>query len=57
MPLEIRELVIKVSVNENNRFPQQGNDHLKDKLLEMKNKIVKECMDKIMTRIEKISEP
>ncbi len=56
MPLEIRELVIKVSVNENNGSSQQVNDILKDKLQDMKNKIVKECIEKIMARIEKISE-
>ena len=56
MPLEIRELVIKVSVNENNGSSQQVNDMIKEKLNEMKGKVVKECIDKIMTRIEKIRE-
>jgi hypothetical protein len=56
MPLEIRELVIKVSVNENNRTTQQWNDEINQKLQEMKTKVVKECIEKIMARIEKISE-
>jgi hypothetical protein len=56
MPLEIRELVIKVSVNEKNGSAQQWNDELNQKLLEMKTKVVKECIEKIMDRIGKISE-
>lgn len=56
MPLEIRELVIKVTVNENNGHAQSDNEILEAKLQEMKNRIVRECMEKIMSRIEKIGE-
>ncbi len=56
MPLEIRELVIRVSVNENNGTAQTDNEILNKKLQEMKNKIVKECLEKIMSRIKQINE-
>lgn len=56
MPLEIRELVIRVSVNENNGTAQTDNESLNKKLQEMKNKIVKECLEKIMSRIKQINE-
>lgn len=56
MPLEIRELVIRVSVNENNGTAQTDNESLNRKLQEMKNKIVKECLEKIMSRIKQINE-
>ncbi|MET3877932.1 MULTISPECIES: DUF5908 family protein [Chitinophaga] len=50
MPLEIRELVIKVTIEEHP--PQQAaNTGIKD-LQALKDKIVRECMDKLITRIE-----
>ena len=54
MPLEIRELIIRVSVNErsNNNTAALPDD----KILELKNKIVKECMEKILSKIERLNE-
>jgi hypothetical protein len=54
MPLEIRELVIRVTVQENKRDQQQQN--LDEKLQEWKTKIVKECMEKIIGRLESLNE-
>ncbi len=52
MPIEIRELVIKVSVDENQK--KTGTDP--KELADLKNKIVKECMEKIMLRIDNLSD-
>ena len=47
MPLEIRELIIKVTVNESNN-PEKNDTRLLDqKITEMKNRVVKECIEKI----------
>ena len=43
MPVEIRELVIKINVEESNS--KKGINE--EELLELKRKIVKECMEKI----------
>jgi len=53
MPLEIRELVIRVAVNENSQSAKHDSIYLEKKLQDMKNKIVKECIEKIMTGISK----
>ncbi|WP_323994048.1 DUF5908 family protein [Parvimonas sp. D4] len=53
MPLEIRELVIKVNVRENER--QTDDAELNKKIQEMKTKIVKECMEKLLSRIESLN--
>jgi hypothetical protein len=52
MPIEIRELIIRVSIGENNK--KAGID-IKE-LADLKNKIVKECMEKIMLRIDNLSD-
>ena len=52
MPIEIREVVVKVTVSDNQK--KAGLDQ-KD-LADLKNKIVKECMEKIMLRIDTISD-
>ncbi|HVZ25606.1 MAG TPA: DUF5908 family protein [Sediminibacterium sp.] len=54
MPLEIRELVIRVTVQENKRDQQQQN--LDEKLQEWKARIIKECMEKIIGRLESLNE-
>ncbi|TWF31847.1 hypothetical protein FHW36_11736 [Chitinophaga polysaccharea] len=52
MPLEIRELVIKVTIEEHS--PQAAaQTGLKD-IQALKDKIVRECMDKLMTTIENL---
>lgn len=53
MPLEIRELVIKVTVNENNDSGKRDTAVLDKKLADMRNKIVKECIEKITAGLEK----
>jgi hypothetical protein len=52
MPIEIRELVIRVSIGENNK--KTGVDTRE--LAELKNKIIKECMEKIMLKIDNLSD-
>jgi len=54
MPIEIRELVIKVSVDQNNKNSVSGIDS--KELTALKNKIVKECMENIRLRMKNISE-
>lgn len=51
MPVEIRELVVKVNLEET-----KSNKLDSHELHELKNKIVKECTEKIMAKLETISE-
>jgi hypothetical protein len=53
MPIEIRELKIRVSVDENVR--RRNNNEIRD-IDTLKNRIVKECVDKIMARLNNLSE-
>lgn len=53
MPLEIRELVIRVNVRENER--QIDDAEINKKIQDMKTKIVKECMEKLVSRIENLN--
>jgi Family of unknown function (DUF5908) len=47
MPIEIRELLIKVTVEENIRKPGHDPKEWQD----LKNKIVRECMDKLLVKL------
>ena len=47
MPIEIRELLIKVTVEENVRKTGPNPRELQD----LKNRIVKECLDKILIKL------
>lgn len=51
MPLEIRELVIKVTITEDTERQDQSKE-----LQDIKNKIVKECVEKVMTKLEALPE-
>jgi hypothetical protein len=53
MPLEIRELVIKVEITEN-RSSADGNDKLKYE--QLKNELINECMKKMRSTIENLLE-
>ena len=53
MPIEIRELKIRVTVDETSK--KRNNPEMKD-LEEMKNKIVKECIDKVMTKLNTLAD-
>jgi len=55
MPLEIRELIIRVTVNEK-RTGSLDEDMLNEKIQELKTKVVKECIDKIAVRMESLNE-
>ena len=55
MPLEIRELIIRVSVNEK-KTGDLNETVLNKKLQELKTKVVKECLDKISGKIESLNE-
>lgn len=48
MPIEIRELIVKITVDES----QAGKGISEEELVELKKAIVKECVDKVMVRIE-----
>lgn len=52
MPVEIRELVLKITIEEKKN--EQSID-IKD-IQDMKNSIIKECTAKIMKKIESLSE-
>ncbi len=54
MPIEIRELVIKVAVDENNRKTERGIDQ--KELARLKEKIVKECVNSVMQKMSKLSD-
>jgi hypothetical protein len=51
MPVEIRELVIKVTITEEEERQDQSKE-----LQDLKNKVVKECIEKIMTKLETLPE-
>lgn len=51
MPLEIRELVIKVEINETTQ-KRGGDDKLKYE--ELKKEIIKECIKKIESKVENL---
>ncbi len=55
MPLEIRELVIKVTVNES-RDSRIDETTLAKKLEELEKKIINKCLNKINDRIENLHE-
>ncbi|MDP4209275.1 MAG: DUF5908 family protein [Bacteroidota bacterium] len=52
MPVEIRELVIKVVLEETSTKATLDSKVLQD----LKNTIVKECTEKILTKLENISD-
>lgn len=52
MPIEIRELVIKVAIEERQQKPAIGQEDLQ----ELKNRIVKECTEKILAKLHNLSE-
>lgn len=49
MPLEIRELVIKVNISE---LPNNTATDAKNELLELKEKVVSECIERVMKKLE-----
>jgi len=53
MPIEIRELKIKVTVDENS--PKKNVAEIKD-IDALKTKIVKECVDKVMMKLNSLTE-
>ncbi len=54
MPIEIRELIIKVSVDQNNKSPNLAIDQRE--LAALKSKIIKECMETIRNRMKNTSQ-
>lgn len=50
MPLEIRELIIKVDIQESR---QRENGDVAERLEVLKNEVVKECMKKMIRNWEK----
>lgn len=52
MPIEIRELVVRVTIEDHKEKKNAG---VKD-LQELKSKLVKECVDKVLAKLESISE-
>lgn len=48
MPVEIRELVIKINIEESNSKIGIS----EEELLELKRKIIKECLDKIKVKLD-----
>lgn len=50
MPVEIRELIIKVTVEENER----KNIPSEREMEELKTKIVKECLEKVVAQLENL---
>lgn len=48
MPVEIRELIIKVTVEENERKSVPDEREME----KLKNKIVKECLEKVTAQLE-----
>lgn len=53
MPLEIRELVVRVSVKETETQPIEA--EINKKIQEMKTRVVKECMEAILDKMETLN--
>lgn len=51
MPVEIRELVIRVTITDEKEKQDQSKE-----LQDLKNKVVKECIEKVMTKLETLPE-
>ncbi|MES2004836.1 MAG: DUF5908 family protein [Bacteroidota bacterium] len=55
MPLEIREMIIRVTVTE--QKPDVFDESVLDEKLEtLKTKLVKECMEKLVLKMESLNE-
>jgi hypothetical protein len=52
MPLEIRELIVKVNLEEQVKKPGLSAKELQD----LKNRIIQECMEKIMKKLDNATE-
>jgi hypothetical protein len=52
MPLEIRELVVKVTIEENTVQP--GTDETR--LRQLKQSIIKECVEEVLMKLENLSD-
>lgn len=52
MPIEIRELVIKVNIVEDQKADAVDTQNLSD----LKRQIIKECTEKVIAKLEKKSE-
>lgn len=50
MPVEIRELVIKVNIVEDHKTPDAIDAH---HLSDLKRQIIKECTERVMAKLEK----
>jgi hypothetical protein len=53
MPLEVRELVIRVNIEEQAAAPV--NNVSARELQALKEKIIRECMDRLLSKIENLS--
>jgi hypothetical protein len=53
MPIEIRELKIRVTVDENSK--KNSTTEIKD-IDALKNRIVKECYDKVINKLNNLTE-
>jgi hypothetical protein len=53
MPIEIRELVIKVNIVEENKGTDTIDTH---HLSDLKRQIIKECTERVIAKLEKKSE-
>ncbi|SHM03950.1 DUF5908 family protein [Flavobacterium chilense] len=53
MPIEIRELVIKVNIVEDHKATDTVDSH---NLSDLKRQIIKECTERVMAKLEKKSE-
>ena len=53
MPIEIRELKIRVTVDENSK--KNNTTDIKD-IDALKNRIVKECYDKVISKLNNLTE-
>jgi hypothetical protein len=49
MPIEIRELIVKITIEDTNRKKSEEDLNIQ----ELKNKIIKECVDKVMLKLDR----
>lgn len=52
MPIEIRELIVKINIDDSNKKTGMTQKEMDN----FKNKVIKECLDKVMHKLKQVSQ-
>lgn len=56
MPIEIKELIVKVQIESTNGSGEVTEDRLNEKLQILKSQIVNQCVEKVMEKLKEKNE-